>query len=164
MTASRVSRRPSIVEAVAGIRSWPLRRWLVAAAAAVVVALIIGIPTGLISTPWYTRMTPVLWWNYPIWVVTVLLSGLVAGTYVRLGERAATPVAGIFGGGVLSMFAVGCPVCNKLVVMALGASGALNIWAPIQPVIGVLALGLLAYAATRRLQADIRCQADPLRG
>lgn len=156
-----MSQQPSIVETVAGLRSWPPQRWLVAAAAATAVALIIGIPTGLISTPWYARMTPVLWWNYPIWVVTVLLSGLVAATYVRIGERATAPAAGVFGGGVLSMFAVGCPICNKLVVVALGTSGALNIWAPIQPIIGVVALGLLAYAATRRLQADIRCQIDP---
>ena len=34
-----------------------LRRVLVGAVAAVVTALIIGIPTGIIETPWYQRMT-----------------------------------------------------------------------------------------------------------
>ena len=41
------------------------------------------------------------------------------------------------GGGMLSMFAVGCPACNKIAVILLGTSGALNLWAPVQPVLGV---------------------------
>lgn len=35
------------------------------------------------------------------------------------------------------MFAVGCPACNKIAVILLGTSGALNLWAPVQPVLGV---------------------------
>lgn len=31
-----------------------------------------------------------------------------------------------------SMLAVGCPVVNLAVIAAIGASGALNVWAPIQ--------------------------------
>ena len=46
-------------------------------------------------------------------------------------------------GGALTFFAVGCPVCNKLVVLALGFSGALTYFAPLQPALGIAAL---AYA------------------
>lgn len=49
-------------------------------------------------------------------------------------------------GGVLSAFAVGCPICNKLVVALVGVSGALNVWAPVQPLVGMAALALLGYA------------------
>jgi hypothetical protein len=35
-------------------------------------------------------------------------------------------------------------VCNKLALVLLGTSGALTIWAPLQPVIGAASLLLLA--------------------
>jgi len=41
------------------------------------------------------------------------------------------------GASVLATFAIGCPICNKLVVALLGVSGALTCWAPLQPLIGV---------------------------
>lgn len=149
-------------EALTGLQVWPMRRWLAATGGAVVVAVLVGVPTGLISTPWYTRMTPVQWWNYPIWVATVVLSGLAVATYVRTNESSDSSAAGVLGGGILSAFAVGCPVCNKLVVIAIGTSGALNVWAPIQPVLGVAALALLAYALVRRLRAEVSCPAASL--
>lgn len=36
------------------------RRILVGAVVAVITALVIGVPTGIIESSWYTRMTPVL--------------------------------------------------------------------------------------------------------
>lgn len=47
-------------------------------------------------------------------------------------------------GGLLSYFAIGCPVCNKLVVLALGSSGAISWFAPLQPLLAVASVGLLA--------------------
>ncbi|MEU0684019.1 MULTISPECIES: hypothetical protein [Streptomyces] len=70
------------------MRSWPLRRWLVAVAVTVLAALVIGVPTGVIPTPFYTRMTPVLWWNYPVWVISSVLEGLLVATYVRVPTAA----------------------------------------------------------------------------
>ena len=52
--------------------------------------------------------------------------------------------SGLTIGGLATFFAVGCPVCNKLVLLALGTSGALNMFAPIQPIIGVGSLVILA--------------------
>jgi hypothetical protein len=161
MDAPRTEQRPSVAEALIGLRRWPARRWLAVAGAAIGVALLVGIPTGVISTPWYTRMTPVLWWNYPIWAATAALSGVALATYVRTGNRSDSPRVGILSGGILSTFAVGCPICNKLVVLAIGTSGALNIWAPVQPVLGAGALAVLAYAVIRRLQAEVSCPATP---
>ncbi len=92
------------------IRQWPGRRWAAAVLGAGLTALAIGVPTGIIRTPFYHRMTPVQWWNYPVWAVTALLSGLILATYIR---TAATPGrrqrATSVGGGVLSLFAVGLP-------------------------------------------------------
>ncbi|WP_245604507.1 hypothetical protein [Nocardioides aequoreus] len=136
------------------------RRMVVGVVAAVVVALLIGIPTGIIETPWYTRMTPVLWWNYPVWALSSVLSGVLATTYVR---DASVPVPATEGGKtltgtMLSVFAVGCPICNKLVVLALGVSGALTWFAPIQPLLAVASLGLLAYALRARRRAAVACR------
>ena len=64
---------------------WPGRRWVVALLGAGVVALAVGVPTGIIRTPFHHRMTPVLWWNYPVWVVTAVLGGLILATYVQVG-------------------------------------------------------------------------------
>lgn len=145
------------------MRDWPLRRWLIAGAVAVVAALIMGVPTGVVATSFYTRMTPVTWWDYPVWAVSAVLVGLTAATYVR--ARDAMPTAGpnrttrTAAATLLSTFAVGCPICNKLVVALLGVSGALTYWEPIQPVVGLLSIALLATGLAVRLRAAATCPA-----
>lgn len=145
------------------VRDWSWVRWLAAVAATVASLLVIGVPTGVVSTPFYHRMTPVTWWDYPVWAVSGLLAGLVAATHVR-SPLAAAPGGRLFtGGGLLSAFAVGCPICNKIVVALLGVSGALTLWAPVQPILGLLSVGLLAVALRARLRGERSCPALTLR-
>lgn len=133
---------------------WPRRRWVIAAVVAVGSAIAMGVPTGVLRTNLYHRMTPVQWWNYPVWALSAVLVGLLVATYVRSQPGGgAAPVTG----GLLSTFAIGCPICNKLVVAALGVSGALNVWAPIQPWLGVSSVALLAYALRRRIAGEQAC-------
>lgn len=138
------------------LQNWSATRWTVAAAGTVAAAVIMGIPTGIISSSLYHRMTPVLWWNYPVWAAASILSGLILATYVRspVGDVGAR---GGLVGSTLSFLAIGCPICNKIVVAALGVSGALNIWAPVQPALGVLSVALLAWALSRRLRNERSC-------
>ena len=42
--------------------------------------------------------------------------------------------------GAVTYLAVGCPVCNKVVLVALGTSGALSWFAPVQPLLGLAAV------------------------
>lgn len=142
------------------MRTWMPRQWAAAVAVALVAGVAIGVPTGVVPTSFYTRMTPVLWWNYPVWAVSSLLMGLLAATYV--GQPPTVRSEGPRGrralfAGVLSAFAVGCPICNKLVVLALGVSGALSYWAPAQPVLAVASLALLVHALVRRLRTAAAC-------
>jgi hypothetical protein len=139
------------------------RRVLVAAGVAVAVALATGIPTDLVPNPFFVRMTPVVWWNYPIWVVSAVLAGLVAATYVRAGVKIAgrRPAGGALGGGVLSLFAIGCPICNKVVVAALGVGGALSYFGPAQPLIGLASIALLGVALAVRVRALAACPVPP---
>jgi hypothetical protein len=135
-----------------------LLRALVGLAATVLVALAIGVPTGIVETPWYTRMTPVLWWNYPVWLISSLLAGALVATYVRSATEVPSTQGGkTIGASLLSAFAVGCPICNKLVVLALGANGALTWFAPAQPLLAVASLALLVYALRARLRTLREC-------
>lgn len=124
-----------------------------AALAAVVSALVVGIPTDVIDNAWFTRMTPVRLWEYPVLVLTALLTG--AWFWLRAAGRSGTG-SGVFGSSLLSALAVGCPICNKIVVALLGVSGALGIWAPVQPVLGVLSVAALATAVWLRWRGQ-RC-------
>lgn len=140
------------------VRQWTALQWAVAVLGTVVAAVAVGIPTALIANPFYVRMTPAPWWSYVAWLATAVLSGLLLATYVR--RRAGLPPsparAGVIA-NVGSFLAVGCPVCNKLVIAALGVSGALSVWAPIQPVIAVASLAVLAWALWRRVAALRAC-------
>lgn len=145
---------------VGSLRSWPARRWAAAAFAALA-ALLTGIPTGIVRTSFYTRMTPVTWWDYPFWALTAILVGLTAATYVRVGS-AGVPDAPdrskqTAGATLLSVFAVGCPICNKLVVAVLGISGALTYFAPVQPLIGLIGVALLGAGLALRLRWEGAC-------
>lgn len=151
--------------AVSAIRLWPMRRWFVASAIAVATALALGIPTDIVPTSLYRRMTPVTWWDYPVWAVTAVLVGLVAATYVRFGDfrRPRGQAGRALGGGVASLFAVGCPICNKLVVAVLGVSGALSYFGPVQPLLGIGSVALLALALAVRLRSEFACRVQAAR-
>ncbi|WP_374109699.1 hypothetical protein [Mycobacterium sp. WUMAC-067] len=126
-----------------------------------VVGLAVGIPSALVHNPLFVRMTPPPWWSYVVWGLVAAASGALTATYV--GRRSAVPArTGPIGlvANVGSLLAVGCPVCNKLVVAAVGASGALTMWAPVQPVIAVASLALVGWALWRRL-ADMRSCPTP---
>jgi len=136
---------------------------------ATVSVLAVGLPTDVIANPVFGRQgTPVEPWAVPVLVITAVLSGLLFATYFQARDNVATDdVVGLdrpsrFGGlgGVLSFFAVGCPICNKVVVIALGTSGALTWFAPVQPFLGVVALGLLAWALRVRLRGEVACTVE----
>ena len=127
-------------------------------AAAVLVGIVIAVPTAIVANPFFTRMTPVEPEQYVFWILTSLVSGALLATYVAPSFRGG--IAGrASGAGLLGVFAVGCPICNKLVVALLGTSGALNYFAPVQPVIGVAAVALAGWALWVRLRrlADPSC-------
>jgi hypothetical protein len=146
----------------AALRTWRARQWAVAALGALATALVVGVPTDVVPTPLFSRAVPVQWWNYPALSVTAVLAGVTLSTYVRQPQRREPSTAGDGSrmgavGGLLTFFAVGCPVCNKLVLVLLGASGAMSYWAPLQPLLAVLSVGLLAEAALRRLSSRAEC-------
>lgn len=158
MTSTR-ARVASLGPVFTTTRSWPRRRWLTASAAAMIVAMLIGVPTGILHTTLFERMTPVTWWDYPIWAASAVLAGLTFATYVGpiraepRPERARRSLVATVAAGL----AVGCPICNKLVVLVIGVSGALSYWAPLQPILGIASVGLLLVGLLVRLRGEIAC-------
>ncbi|MDX1889699.1 hypothetical protein [Mycolicibacterium sp. 050158] len=153
MTVSAIPLRPLL--------TWPRRRWIAAGAAALATIVLVGVPTDLIDTPLFSREVPPTWWSWPVLMLTATLTGLLVATYVATppatgSDRSASRAGGV--GGLLSFFAVGCPVCNKLVLLALGTSGALRWFQPVQPVLSVAGLLLLGWALRARLRTEQACR------
>ncbi|WP_026120883.1 hypothetical protein [Nocardiopsis potens] len=151
------------------MRQWTKRQWAVAAGGTAAALVVLGIPTVLIPNTLFIREMEPTWWSYPVWAAAAVLSGLLLATYVRTGpapQNGAAPDGtrpdrrGL-GGTVLTWFAIGCPVCNKLVLLAVGASGALNWFAPLQPLLALAGLALLAAALRTRLRTAASCEVRP---
>lgn len=150
----------TLVAATATLRAWPARRYVTASVAALVTVLVVAIPTAMIPNPVFGREIGVTAWAWPALVVTAALSGMLFATYLRSAEeRAEATREGRAGalGGFLTFLAVGCPVCNKLALLALGYTGAIQWFAPVQPWLAVGAVGLLSWALVRRLSTGDAC-------
>ena len=138
----------------------PRATWPRAVLFAGIAAVLIAIPSDLIDTPIFGRPVAVLWIDYVILAVTSTLIGLIFAIRPEPADEAASEELAVTAdrqgtrtiwGGFVSFLAVGCPVCNQAVVALVGVSGALSWWAPVQPVIGLLAVGLLLYTLRKRL-------------
>lgn len=142
------------------------RGYLTGAIVAGLTALAIGLPTAVLPNRFFSRMTPTRAQDYLFLALTALLAGIIAATYTV--PRAGLPRGEeqrLTAGGLLSFLAIGCPICNKLVVLALGVSGALRYFEPVQPLLGLvslLLLGVTAWTRLRLLRADCAvCQPAP---
>ena len=147
----------------------------VAVLASAVFLLVVAVPTDLIDTPWFMREIPPTWWAWPSLVVSSVLGGLVSATYVQPTRTSCEPgdsvvepgdrvsSRGGYVAGLLTFVAVGCPVCNKLVLLSLGAAGAVTWFQPFQPLLQVAAIALLTWALVRRLRNRASCPAPSAR-
>jgi hypothetical protein len=133
------------------------RFWSLSALYAAGSALLLGIPTRLIPTPLFSRVVPTNPQDYAIWIVSALLLGplLSLMTLYPMPSQKAPPgtrsMAGTgraFGGALLSFFSVGCPVCNKVVVLR----GAMTIFNPLRPFLGLASIVLLGVTLFLRVR------------
>ena len=140
--------------------AWPVRRWLFASLAAIATYLIIGLPTVVIDNSFFGREIAVTNWSQPVLLTTSVLSGLLFATYVKVADISSTEREAKIGsiGGFFSFLAIGCPVCNKLALIALGYSGAIKYFAPVQPYLAAIGIGLLFYALRQRLTNESACK------
>lgn len=140
----------SWVSTLHALRRLDARTWLVALVLGALSALVIAIPTRLVPNELFRRMTPTRPLDYVFLVIASALIGLV----LAVSRRSPDLVGGgrVLTGGLGTVLAVGCPVCNKLVVPALGVGGAVSVFAPLQPVLGAASIAILGVALKRRLE------------
>ncbi len=140
--------------------NWPRKKWLFAIVAGLITYIVIAIPTAVIETPIFGREIGVTSWSIPVLIITSVLSGILFATYLKtenyLAEERSVKIGSV--GGLFSFLAVGCPVCNKIALLALGTTGAINYFAPIQPYLGLLGILLLLYAVQKRLVGESMCK------
>lgn len=133
-----------------------------------------GLVSAIIPNPVFGRQLPPEPFAIWVWLLSAPLMGLVLATYTASTRRTVgtTPLRMIDApdpaletgrgttlgtiGSFGAFLAIGCPVCNKIALVLLGASGAMTIYAPIQPYIGAASLVLLAGTLAWRLRTRAR--------
>ena len=143
--------RRNIETLAAGLSMFTPKAWFMTTLAATIGLAAIGLTTAIFENWFFVRMTPVRAQDYVIWILSSVLIGLIVGTYFVANSTSGD--GKIVSGGVLSVLAVGCPTCNKLVVLLLGTTGALTFFAPLQLYIGIASVLLLGWTLVLRAKA-----------
>jgi len=126
---------------ITGLRAWPRRRWLAAAAAFPVLAFVFAAPGGHgLPGAWAP------WWTWPWLVITGALASLVLASYL------AAPGTG-------KMIDVGCSPCAAAAGLALGAALFAHASAPASPFLAGVATLLAVFAFRQRLTDARACPA-----
>ena len=147
--------------------------WAIAWALASLLAF--GLVAAIIPNPVFGRQIPPEPFAMAVWLVSAPLMGLLGATYsapaipaataTRLmplviepaggaSHRQGTTLGAVAGFG--AFLAIGCPVCNKVALVLLGAGGAMTVFAPLQPLIGAASLVLLAGTLAWRFRLRAR--------
>lgn len=147
---------------LATLLTWRARRWMAALLAGVATLLILGIPTAVIPSPLFGREIAPTEWALETLIISSVLGGLLFATYVRNDSTATLvderPARGGAVGAFLTYLAIGCPVCNKLALLALGSTGAIQFFAPVQPYLAAMGIALLGWALIVRLRGEMVCR------
>lgn len=126
--------------------------------------LLFGIPTALIPTSWFARMVSAQTMDYVFLLLNSTLIGAYFGlhTYERRernnrSDRLATT------GGIMNIFAVGCPLCNKGFIVLLGASATMAYFEPLRVWLGLLSVAVIGVAVwfkIKNVRACVSCRKE----
>ncbi len=119
--------------------------------AGILTFLALGISTTVIPNPIFPREEPVRIVDYGILATITVLATALGATYA-IPRSCPLDKRSMFSGGVLSFLAISCPVCNAAVVALIGTGGALAWFAPVQPILGLAAIGLLSFALVMQVR------------
>src|SRR5699024_12295275 len=72
----------AVKDAYRGLLLWDRRRIAVAVAAAVGSAVVIGVATVLIPNSLFACDIPPVWLDYPVWILTAVLFGMLIASFV----------------------------------------------------------------------------------
>ncbi len=111
---------------------------------ALLLALVLGIPTALIPNPFYHRMLPLTGLDYFFWIAT---SALIAANIVVFVCRQTQKQSKLaWGGGIVGFFSFACPICNLVLMSIFGSTVLLTVLEPLRPWLGMLSIGMLSVS------------------
>lgn len=146
---------------LAELRFWSPGQWRAAATVAVAAFLIMGIAGETLPGASDGRIVPVEWWNYVTLLVSPVLIGLIAATFVAdgrsPGRRARGAKAGAGGSALVGTVAMACPACSPLAIPLFGTAGVLSFLAPERGLIAILSVLMLAVTLALRLRRTHAC-------
>ena len=146
----------------AELRAFSGRQWQTAAVTSGAVFLLMGIAGETLPGASVGRTVPVEWWNYVTLVLSPVLVGLIAATFVAdrqpKGRQFGGAKAGAGIGAIVGTVAMACPACSPLAIPLFGAAGLLSFLAPERGLIALLSIILLAIALTLRLSSARTCE------
>jgi len=109
----------------------------------IVLFFLFGIPTALISNPWFIRMLDKNIYDYFFLISSSILLGAYFSIYYYKKNLNKKCIGYCYSGGIGSFFAFGCPICNKLLVFLFGATALLNYFEPYRKFLGFLSIGVI---------------------
>ncbi len=109
----------------------------------IVVFLVFGIPTALIPTGLFKRMTQVTAFDYIFLILVPILFGIFVSIYLK-NKKTKKKTCAVTGGFISGWLAVICPICTSLLIYIFGASFLLTYFDPVRPFFGALSVVVLS--------------------
>ena len=112
--------------------------------------VVFGTLTVLIPNTFFARMTSIHYYDYIFLVLTSLLAGVSVALWQYSKSVGVKSASCTLGGTIGGVFSFGCAICNKLLILLLGLSGVMTYFMPLQPILGVVSIGLLGWGVHRQ--------------
>lgn len=114
--------------------------------------LILSMPTAVVKNQFFTRMTPVYWFDYLFLVINSVLIGLYYGlVFNNPSQKTCQVERKSYLAQGLSFLGIACPICNKILVLFFGVTFLLTFLEPIRPYISLFSTVMLIWLIGRRL-------------
>jgi len=113
---------------------------------------LMGSVTSLIPNPFFTRMVPSTMMDYIFLSLSSILMGAYIGVHFYKRNISKKCNAITYSGGIGSLLAFGCPICNKLLVILFGTTALMQYFEPMRPLLGYISIFLLSIALYWRIK------------
>jgi hypothetical protein len=143
------------------LRTLSRRQWKVAGWSYLAALLVMGVLGETLPIASLGRVVPVEWWNYVTLVISPVLIGLIAATFVPQRQPKRSRVRGATGtgvGSVVGTVAMACPACNPIAIPLFGTAGVFSFLAPERGLISLLSVALLAVTLVLRFRTARSCE------
>ena len=120
---------------------------LIAVLLSLVFFVLLGIPTALIPSPFFSRMIASTIVDYALLALVAALAGsyISYSLYIKSVQDNNGDYAAV-GGTLAAVFSFSCPICNILLVVLFGSTALLVFFEPYRHYLSLLTIALFAIA------------------